>query len=391
VAPPPAKRNQPVSAPNLTVAWFSFFPVEWLSDIPASVQELPRQHPATWQQVLMDELEKAPGLKLHILVLRSQFPQTISFDRKGVSFHLIRTPGGMRAPLLFWVDTWLIKRRLALIHPHVVHAWGTENGAALVASRLKYPYVVSMQGIFSWSRNLLRLNRYARFVARLEDLALPRAPLVTAESNFAMQYLGTRYPGLCLRQVEHAPKWLFHQVQRRPQTEPFRFLLTGGFDYNKGADLLVQALDQVRQEIPLELVTVGDAKTDLVRWLKKRTTAALWSQERATATLLIHPTRADNSPNSVKEAVVAGVPVVASHIGGIPDYVFPEKNGILFAPGDVAGLAQALRAACRHPLLSRGLVDPDTLAKTRDYLSPERMGREFLTIYQKLAAQRKGD
>ena len=62
-----------MTARPLTVAWFSYFPVEWLPGVPEAVQRLPRQHPASWQRVLLAEFEKNPGLKLHVIVLRKQF------------------------------------------------------------------------------------------------------------------------------------------------------------------------------------------------------------------------------------------------------------------------------------------------------------------------------
>ena len=82
----------------LTIAWFSQFPVEWLPDAPDFVKELPREHPSTWQRVLLDELEVFPGLRLHVLVLRKQIPRNFQFERNGVTFHLIKTPGRLRAP-----------------------------------------------------------------------------------------------------------------------------------------------------------------------------------------------------------------------------------------------------------------------------------------------------
>jgi len=45
------------------------------------------------------------------------------------------------------------------------------------------------------------------------------------------------------------------------------------------------------------------------------------------AAMLIYPTLVDVSPNVVKEAVVAGLPVVASAVGGITDYVLPTRTG----------------------------------------------------------------
>jgi len=65
--------------------------------------------------------------------------------------------------------------------------------------------------------------------------------------------------------------------------------------------------------------------------------------------LMIHASGADNSHNAVKEAVVAGVPVIASDIGGIPDYVFPGQSGFLFPPGDPTACLTAIRTASQHP------------------------------------------
>ena len=106
------------------------------------------------------------------------------------------------------------------------------------------------------------------------------------------------------------------------------------------------------------------------------------ARELASATMLLLPTRADTGPTAVKEAVVAGVPVVASDVGGVPDYIVSGKNGLMFPPGDLLKFIDAIRSACAHPLFSRGLVDAETLAQRRAYLSPERMAKAFLAAYQ---------
>src|SRR5438105_1118130 len=103
--------------------------------------------------------------------------------------------------------------------------------------------------------------------------------------------------------------------------------------------------------------------------------------------IMIFPTRADTSPNAVKEAVVAGVPVVASTIGGIPDYVFAGKNGVLFEPNSVEACVQAVRQAYEHPLFRAGTVDEATLAQTREYLSPKAMAEKFIAAYREVIQQ----
>jgi glycosyltransferase involved in cell wall biosynthesis len=379
----------------LTVAWFSYFPVAWLPDVPDEVRRLRRLHPASWQRVLLGELEKVPNLHLHILILRKWFERSLTFERHGVTFHLIKTIGGTRAPSLFWMDTLLIWQRLRKIKPDVVHAWGTEQGAALVASRLKYPYVVTMQGLATWISERVPRKWYERLAAILERWSVPRAPCVTTESNFAVQYLRTRLGCSNVHQVEHAPDWIFHRLERRPQLSPFRFVFVGTPSYLKGTDLLVKALDRLRAELRFELIVVGNAVAGFMNELRASVSPELWqriqfrrdlpaaevAQELSVATMVLYPTRVDTSPNSVKEAAVGAVPVVASDVGGIPDYVIPGQNGILFRTGDLEELVGAIRAACQHRLFGRGQVDPTVLPRIREYLSPALMAKRFMEVY----------
>ena len=195
---------------------------------------------------------------------------------------------------------------------------------------------------------------------------------------------------------------LFHQVQRAPQLEPLRFIYTGALNYIKGVDLLLQALDRVKAEIPFELVIVSGKDRAFLEQVRPTVSTALWerlrfrdtltsaqvAQELAVATMMIFPTRADTSPNAVKEAVVAGVPVIASPVGGINDYVFPEENGLLFASHNLEACTAAIRTAARHPLFGRGQVTPAALQRVRAYLSPALMGQRFGGLYRQLAAQR---
>jgi len=380
------------------VAWISDFPIEWLSDLPAPLESLPKQHSLTWQRVLFDELKKDQRLKLHVIALRKHLERDYSFDKEGAVFHLLKVPAGLRGPTLFWVDTLVIKRVLQKVRPDVLHAWGTERGAALVAHRLRYPYIVTIQGLLMWYVQMVPLNLHFRYASFLEKICLPRAPLVTTESDFAVQYLRKRFPKLPIMQIEHASNWVFHQVLRRPRTQPIRFIFVGTLDQRKGGDLLVAALDRLKDELAWELLVIGAVEEAFLKQLRARTSHELWSRirfkrdlspseigaELSEATIMLFPTRADTSPNAVKEAVVAGVPVVASAVGGIPDYVIPEENGLLFPADNLDAFVDAIRAAWCHPLFGRGQVAPGSLGKMRDYLSPRRMAQRFVEAYQRV-------
>jgi len=387
-----------MSSRRIRVAWISDFPIEWIGDLPGELKHLPRKHAATWLRVLFDEFKLDPQIDLHIVALRKDLTANCAFEREGVTFHVLKVPPGLRGPTLFWIDTFLIGRVLNEVRPDVVHAWGTERGAALVAHRLKYPNVVTVQGLLMWYAETVPVNLYFRFASLLERMSLPRAPLVTTESKFAVQYLKAKMPNVRVLQAEHAPNWVFHRVQRRPCTEKLRFIYVGTLDYRKGGDLLVQALDRLRAELDWELQIIGGVEPTLLRKLRATTAEETWKRiqfkdnlsppeiadELGQATMMLFPTRADTSPNAVKEAVVAGVPVVASTIGGIPDYVFPDENGLLFPSENLDAFVDAIRSACRHPLFGRGQVAAGSLNKTRDYLSPKRMAQRFMEAYQRV-------
>ena len=62
----------------------------------------------------------------------------------------------------------------------------------------------------------------------------------------------------------------------------------------------------------------------------------------------------ENCPYSVMEAQAAGRAVVASDIGGLPELVVDGQNGLIVAPGDAEGLAEAMRSLWEdEPLLER--------------------------------------
>ena len=384
---------------GLKVAWCSYFPVEWLDGAPELIRRLPKRHPASWLQSGVEELRKFPDLKLHVLELRKGLARDVTFDLEGVTFHCLKVPGGLRAPSLFWFDTFLMRKRLKQIQPDVLHAWGTEKGAALAASRLPYPYLVSLQGLMEYFSTVIEVNRYEKLAAWFEQISLKRAKVASGESTFVVNWLRKRYSHLQVHHVEHAPGWIFYNVPRQPQTRPIQFLCVGTMSYRKGTDLLLVALDQLRDELDFHLTLIGfSAQPEFIAKLKTRTSAALWQRvtiretpptsevaaELGRTTMVLFPTRADTGPVAVKEAAVAGVPIVGSIMGGIPDYISPGKNGLMFPAGDEAAFVQAIRAACRHPLFSRGRVDEATLRDVRDRLSPSRMAEGFHAIYQKL-------
>jgi teichuronic acid biosynthesis glycosyltransferase TuaC len=76
------------------------------------------------------------------------------------------------------------------------------------------------------------------------------------------------------------------------------------------------------------------------------------------ADVLTLPSWSEGYPNVLVEALACGCPVVATHVGGIPEIVTPD-NGLLMAPRDTTALTealdQALTKAWDRPAISRNM------------------------------------
>lgn len=68
------------------------------------------------------------------------------------------------------------------------------------------------------------------------------------------------------------------------------------------------------------------------------------ASELVSASVYVHPSYVDNSPNSVCEAQMIGVPVVAAAVGGVPSLVEDGVTGLLAAPGNAEDFAEKIRS-----------------------------------------------
>lgn len=81
------------------------------------------------------------------------------------------------------------------------------------------------------------------------------------------------------------------------------------------------------------------------------------AQRLRRARVALNPSRADNMPNSVLEALASGVPVVSTAVGGVPFIVKDEQTALLVPAGDAQAMAAALLRLLGDRTLARRLSD----------------------------------
>ncbi len=78
--------------------------------------------------------------------------------------------------------------------------------------------------------------------------------------------------------------------------------------------------------------------------------------------IIIPPIWEDNAPQTVMESLATGTPVIGSNIGGIPDFIFHNRNGYLFHSGDSDELCSLMLKIIQNPTipdkLSKGITPP---------------------------------
>lgn len=136
-----------------------------------------------------------------------------------------------------------------------------------------------------------------------------------------------------------------------------RLLFAGRLTAQKGVDLLLRAA--VRSGVAVDFVGEGELRgevlaaererPDLVRLLDPVGYGDAFSALLDGYAALVVPTISDEQPRVVFDAFARGLPVVASATTGNRQLVDDGVNGLLFAPGDAAALADALAAAARDP------------------------------------------
>lgn len=104
--------------------------------------------------------------------------------------------------------------------------------------------------------------------------------------------------------------------------------------------------------------------------------------------LVVHPALREGLGVSLLQAASAGVPIVASQAGGIPEAVRDGVNGLLVPPGDVEALENAISSLLADPETARRMGQQGRELIEREF-SVEKMVEGNLAVYQELRKERR--
>ncbi len=163
----------------------------------------------------------------------------------------------------------------------------------------------------------------------------------------------------------------------------------------KGVSHLLEAVAMLKKDFPsLRLEIAGDGPSRPVLEAEAETLGIGsdvnfqgWIDDlhecHSKWTMMIQPSLEDGLPLSVLEAMSAGVPVVASRIGGLPEIIEHGLTGMLVPPADPRALADAIAALLRDADLRKRFSTAST-ERARQHFSAQRMANETAELYREL-------
>jgi glycosyltransferase involved in cell wall biosynthesis len=308
--------------------------------------------------------------------------------------------------------------------PDIIHVNGSEDYFGLLAKETPIPVILSVQGILSiynkfafagfsfqdilidnFSKNGIRgistIHRYLTMKnsATQEREIVKACKYFTGRTEFDKNFVSLLNPNSHYYHCDRILRPPFYSTDWCPPpsggitvyctTTPFprkglnclleacSILKVNGFP-----DLHLRISGQI-QNSDIWGITKRKIKeydlTDEVTWLGKSSADSI-SRELNRANVFVLPSYIENSPNSLGEAMLVGIPCVASYTGGVPSMITHGKDGLLFQPGDPFSLAAMIAKIIREPLLAKSLSENAKITARLRH-DPEKIAITMVDIY----------
>ena len=292
--------------------------------------------------------------------------------------------------------TWLAGASPALVHIHAGIGW---EGHEIVRAALELGLPVVRTEHLPWLiTDPHQASAYRDMLAGVEALIA-----VSPSSGASWQAaVGSLLPidiianGIELKtgQTERAATRILLGI---PQEAPM-ILHVGRFSAQKDHRTLIEAFAPLTRQHPeahLVLVGSGETRSEVAAQIARLGRIAVTilddrddvAELMAAADLLVLPSLFEGLPLVLLEAMAAGLPVVASRIGGVIE-VLGKNHPWLVEPGDAQGLSRALDEALSDKDGRARLSDRQTARLRKDYTA-DRMADETVRVYQRVAAQHR--
>jgi len=322
--------------------------------------ELEKPYFGTAPEGLIEGFSKVPDLEVHVISCTQKAMVSPSKLAENVWFHSLCVPkiGWLKSGYLGCARS--IGKKLESINPDLIHAQGTERDCAMSAVLSNYPKLLTIHGNLRLIHKQVGFRPFSAiwFQSILEGIVVPRFDGIICITNYTREAVAPEVKRTWVVPNAVDPSFLELGQQRvssgssRPSTPDARpqcpiILVVANIDPRKNQINFLQSLDTLSQSERFEVRFFGNCGSDaygleFLSLVKERTWCSYGGmigreelrKEFSCATILALPTLEDNCPMVVLEAMAAGVPVMASKVGGVPDLIDGSSTGLFCDPQD---------------------------------------------------------
>ena len=385
--------------------WLAPFPILSLEPEVHVRRRPSTEHPCSWIVNLSNALAARSDVELHLVTESSRVSSTQRVQKGRIAFHVVKTgipflnrgfPPWLPLDVLsgFRANVVRLLKEVQAIEPDIVHAHGTEAAYALAALHSGFPFLISIQGIITeyFKTDPCLRNRIVR---HYEQDCVRRAKYLTCRTSFDTGFVQSTNPHARIFTIHEAMNLVyFHNDWEVRDAD--RLLYVGSLEKRKGLDVLLKALKLVLQTRPKAMLTViggGDQSgykelcerlqiVGNVEFLGFQSADQIARHHRESQVFVL-PSGNENSPNTLAEAMVSGMPVIATAVGGIPSMVKDGETGLLFPPRDSAHLAKVIVQLLEHPE-ERARLGRNALQVARERHLPQRVASQTMDAYNEI-------
>jgi L-malate glycosyltransferase len=342
----------------------------------------------------------SPQYQITIGCLNAQGPLLEKLKHSPIEVREFHPRGGLDSPAgiyqLARLARFLRREKVDVVHTHDL--WSNLMGVP-AAKLAGVPAVISSRrdlAHFDWYQGPKRI--WLRRIQNLSDVVLANATPIRdaliAEDGFAPEKLRVIHNGVDTQRFQQAKR---DRARLFPGLNSARLVVLVGNLHSdvKGHPWLIAAAPAVLKEFPdTRFVLAGDG--DLRNEFEKRA-ADLGLQNHflflgrrndvpdvlASCDIAVLPSRAEGLPNAILEYMAAGLPTIASRVGGNAELVQDGVTGVLVPAEDSSAISQALLRLLRDPELARNLSANGRRLAVESY-GFDRLIREVDGLYTEL-------
>ncbi len=292
------------------------------------------------------------------------------------------------------VSALIRDRGIGLVHTHDPHS---NMLIGIGRKRWSVPVIASAYG---WWDGPLGRRRLHQRIER--DFALPNFDRVITVSNDMRDRIlaGSTSPERVsvvhtgLAPIESDSSEALRNVFNIPEDAVVVGTI-GRVSHEKGHRYLLDAIHALAVDFPkLQCLIVGDGpalddlrrQTDQLELSGRVTFTGFWNNRTealgAFDIFALPSVEREGLPTSVLEAQQAGLPIIASDIGGTREAIDPDRTGLLVAPGDVDDLSRGLRTLLLDPQ-RRGTMGKEASLWTAEHFNVKDMIDKMTEIYDR--------